>query len=470
MPSTKQIEVIKDYMGRGVVRRLNNSKSYFMRFRFYDHKGWTPWRTTGTSDVQKATRIASERYDKLKEELRDSLIKTDVAKLYTSSRFMGLVEHWLKEYELRAREASNRESIDQYAFYRSTADRYLAEFFRTMPISEITTDVIYDYIEWRRNYWVSGPGSKVVYVEVERNGKTYRKPVNHKPTNPRSGEIGFLKSVFDMAVRRGKISEKQVPEFPSFSKSIKDIQKTRHPAFSKEHWAKLLAALPSFIDVPNPNHILARKLFCHYVVIMAETGLRPGKEYQQLSWQNVTFNKDDETGQEYAEVYVDADNKTGARVVICGPVGCAELKKLKAWTRFSQPTDPVFANQQTGAVVKRFDKLFKQLLDYAGISQSNDGKDYAPYSLRHTYATRKREQGFDDTLLLRMMGHSDHEMIFKHYGQDLPDAHLEKIIAADTGKRRSDHQAIVRSVLEIEAADESDLQLVAGKDGVVRPL
>ena len=111
---TKQTEVVKDYMGRGIIRCLNNSKSYFMRFRFNEHKSWTPWRTTGTSEFEKAQRVAAEHYDGLKAQLKDAEDKQDVSKFYSASSFMSIVRVWLKDYEMRASEPSSNQSLQQY--------------------------------------------------------------------------------------------------------------------------------------------------------------------------------------------------------------------------------------------------------------------------------------------------------------------------------------------------------------------
>ncbi|MDX1738657.1 MAG: hypothetical protein R3261_10500, partial [Alphaproteobacteria bacterium] len=156
-----QIEVVKDYMGRGIIRQLNNSKSYFMRFRFNGHKGWTPWRTTGTSDLDKARRVASEHYDKLKEGLRDKDSKQDISKMYSSTSFMGLARKWLLNYKMLASDPSSKQSMAQYDTYMRLAERYMIEYFGGIRIADISTETIYDYMEWRRNYWVTGPGSNV---------------------------------------------------------------------------------------------------------------------------------------------------------------------------------------------------------------------------------------------------------------------------------------------------------------------
>ena len=58
------VEVVSDFRGRGVIRRLKGSKNYFMRFRFFEQKGWTPWRKTGTADLQTASRVVSDEYQR----------------------------------------------------------------------------------------------------------------------------------------------------------------------------------------------------------------------------------------------------------------------------------------------------------------------------------------------------------------------------------------------------------------------
>lgn len=67
------------------------------------------------------------------------------------------------------------------------------------------------------------------------------------------------------------------------------------------------------------------------------------------------------------------------------------------------------------------------------------------------------------------MGHSDNEMIFKHYAQENTSAHIGTVIAADTPKpKRSDHDTLVKSVLKLTDNEPDDVPLVITDNGNIR--
>ena len=241
----------------------------------------------------------------------------------------------------------------------------------------------------------------------------------------------MIKSIFEFASKEGLITAKQIPDISKSSKNLRDIKKTRHPAFSKEHWKIVEDKIDAYTVTPNDNDKKARIGFKYFMLIMAETGLRSGNEHTAIKWRHIEFDNVEDTGEEIAYINVPEDSKTGSRVIIVTPHGTKLIKELKGWTAFGGQEDPIFADQKTGAPIKRYSGSFKKFMTFCGITKSKDDKVYAPYSLRHTYATRLREGGLEDHIIARLMGHADTDMIEKHYGQDELTAHTEKIAATD---------------------------------------
>jgi len=441
-PTTNsQIEVVKDHSGRGIVRLLAGSKRYYMRFRFYETKGWTPWRKTGTPELRQASKVASDEFQRLRERLSAGGGMLDASAFYADFTFIGTAYRWLSMYRRKAEMkqpasgTGKAASLTQYQTYKELVDRYMTEFFKRKNLDAITANDIYDYIEWRQAYFTTGPGSAIDTIETTRNGKPYRHKVKHEAVELRSGELATIKAIFEFASKEGLITAKQIPDIPRSSKNARDITRTRYPAFSKEHWKVVEGKLDAFTQAArNAEDRKARIGFKYFMLIMAETGLRSGKEHAAIKWRHVEFDKA-ETGEDIAYINVPEDTKTGSRLVIVGPHGTKIIKELKAWTAFSGDEDAIFAHQQTGKPIQRYSATFKKFINFAGLTKSKDDKPYAPYSLRHTYATRLRERGLPDHIIARLMGHKNTDMIAKHYGQDEITSHTEKIVATDKSRK-----------------------------------
>ena len=259
-----QKQVVSDYKGRGVIRTLQGSKNYYMRFGFYDLKGWTPWRTTKTSDFDKASKTASDEYQRLRGRLAGVSGKMDITRIYDDYTFIGAARRWLEMYRRKAEmkkpagSGGRPASLTQHKTYKELVDRYFSEFFKRKNLDSFKDQDIIDYVNWRRTYFTTGPGSSVDTIETERNGKVYHHKVKHEPVELRSGELSVIKAIFEFASKEGLITAKQIPDIPKSSKNIRDIQKTRHPAFSKEHWKIVEDKIDTYTLTPNDNDKKAR--------------------------------------------------------------------------------------------------------------------------------------------------------------------------------------------------------------------
>lgn len=285
--------VVSDFKGRGVIRTLKGSKNYYMRFGFHDQTGWTPWRKTGTSDFQEASKIASDEYQRLRGRLSSTHGKMDVSKIYDDFTFIGAARRWLEMYRRKAeagQPASGRgkpASLIQHKTYQELVDRYMAPFFNNRSLDRFKDQDIIDYVNWRRSYFTTGPGSQMDTIETVRYGKPYRHKVKHEAVELRSGELSTIRAIFQFASKDGLITAKQIPDIPKSSKNIRDIKKSRHPAFSKEHWKIVEDKIDAYTRTPNEDDRKARIGFKYFMLIMAETGLRSGKEHTGIKWRHL---------------------------------------------------------------------------------------------------------------------------------------------------------------------------------------
>ncbi|MBL4837286.1 MAG: tyrosine-type recombinase/integrase [Kordiimonadaceae bacterium] len=166
----------------------------------------------------------------------------------------------------------------------------------------------------------------------------------------------------------------------------------------------------------HPSHHRDRQYLYYYILILANSGIRTG-EAQTLTWASI-----------FDTVTIDGDKrkvlsvvgKTGAREVVCNESvndHIIRLKDLRIDELKSEPplSEPIFCHFD-GSPIKSFKKSFSAALKRAGVLYDRKGNKRVPYSLRHTYATMRLQQGVSVYTLAMNMGTSV-AMIEKYYGK-----------------------------------------------------
>ncbi|CAA7613023.1 hypothetical protein MCP1_1030001 [Candidatus Terasakiella magnetica] len=206
--------------------------------------------------------------------------------------------------------------------------------------------------------------------------------------------------------------------------------------------------MPRYIESANgPVSEHDRKLLCAYMQFMFETGLRPGKEHQQLTWADCELVKQKaEVGHVgITHIHVRDDTKTGKRLAVSSEETWQVLNQIRAFSPWTKPHDPVFADRVTGKAIKTFTKGMEALLKTVGLERDRHGDKFSPYSLRHSYATDRLINGRVDVWLLAKNMGTSVEMIRKHYGHDDRHRHLccnptSSGIKPDGGDRNKDQR------------------------------
>ena len=152
-----------------------------------------------------------------------------------------------------------------------------------------------------------------------------------------------------------------------------------------------------------------RNILRDYILIMANSGLRNG-EARYLKWSDIDIYKKD--GLEW--VTLNVNGKTGKRLVVCQPNTMRFFKRLKNRNYHTSDHDYVFCYSDGQSLEKPFG--FESLLKKAGVLYDGFGHKRTIYSLRHSYATFRIQNGTNIYWLKKNMGTSI-EMIEKHYGQ-----------------------------------------------------
>lgn len=221
--------------------------------------------------------------------------------------------------------------------------------------------------------------------------------------------------------------------------------------------------MPAFIAAANgPVVEIDRKMLCAYMEFMFETGLRPGKEHQQLTWADcqLVVGQGPSGPTKETHIHIHNDTKTGKRTAVSSEETWLVLQRIRSFSRWIELGDPVFADQKTGKAIKCFSKGMSALLKQVGLERDRHGDKFSPYSLRHSYATdRLINAQVDVWLLAKNMGTSV-EMIRNHYGQDEPQQRAMELIH---DKRRmtfgemfkADPDSLPNPDLEMAADDQS---------------
>lgn len=318
--------------------------------------------------------------------------------------------------------------------------RYLVGYFGDRPADQIVDADIERYLEWRRQYWITGPGKDIPYLHYERNGiRLRRRPSRDIPSISRQrGELVVVRALFEQAAKWGYLHPVTVGTI-----RVRKRIDNRRPSFEPHEYQKLIeTSLSRLVDpimlTDTPMEITAKdgrkwrrtKLDEHtrrdrialhcYVEISALTGMRP-TEARNLNWGDVLGYRDERKkpiGERDFRLRVRGKGKSGTLIPQLAALSCFDT----LWRIFEQeldrePTDddPVFADAQ-GNRIQSFKKGFNELLKASGLEYDHRGIRRTPYSLRHFHVSQQLAHGVPIHDLARNTRTSI-AMIDKHYAQ-----------------------------------------------------
>jgi integrase len=316
--------------------------------------------------------------------------------------------------------------------------RYLIGFFADKPVDTIREPDLEHYLEWRRQYWVTGPGKDIEYIHYERAGKRLRRKAQHKaPALSRQRtELVIARALFEQAAKWGFVHPLEMPTIQARRRVD-----NRRPSFAPEEFERLLNTSLQRIYPKHDGgekvihardgrewqllrqngHVLAERVKLHaYIEIAAGTGMRP-PEMKNLNWGDILGFRDvkDKPIREMdIRIRVRGKGKSGTLVPLLGTIPW--FRQL--WELFEQecerePTDddPVFANHH-GKRIQSFKKGFAELLKACNLTTDHRGVRRTSYSLRHYYISSLIAQGVSVHDVARNTRTSI-AMIDKHYAQ-----------------------------------------------------
>jgi integrase len=290
--------------------------------------------------------------------------------------------------------------------------KHVEKFFGSMRLKEITGATLSDL-----NVWM---------VQNSRLGRM--------ASNTIKRYVADFKAFLNWCLDRRYIDA--MPRFPKMK-----LESNRRPHFDSKDWANLTRHLREFVKNkmpdrdPNPNVVRDRQLLRDYVLILANTGIRVG-EARTLKWRDLREIPAPKESNQAPDIALYVKGKTGAREVVARTSDVRsyfkrifEMRMNELQEQIAKETDPIKArNMKTrpgsddyvfcnrdGTPIGSFKKSFAALLKSAGVETDSHGNKRTIYSLRHTYATFRLQEGVHQFVLARNMGTSV-AMLEKHYG------------------------------------------------------
>ena len=288
------------------------------------------------------------------------------------------------------------------------------DFFGATRVKEINTKKLSDLNEWLR--------------ETSRNHTLAPTSLKRYTAN--------LKQFLGWCVEQSYLDA--VPAFPKLK-----APSNRRPHFDRKDYAKLTRHLREYVKAGDyPWVVRDRTMLVNYVLILANTGIRVG-EARKLKWQDIREIPPPEGSNQEPHIALFVSGKTGPREVVARTsdvkIYLKRILELRTKELEKKPENSgyVFCNRD-GTPIGSFKKSFANLLKSAGVESDAEGNKRTIYSLRHTYATFRLQDGVHQFVLAKNMGTSV-GMLEKHYG------HTSNVASADeltkVGKFRDNRKA-----------------------------
>lgn len=383
-------------------------------------KGWKRI-STGEYDVEKASQIACKAYDKHQFRLEEGFTAD-------TKSFSQVAEIAIQEMLDDIEDGNGKKSYQNYILI---IKRYFIPFFKDTHIDTIDHQMLKKQNKYRNDIL------KEKFSIKDENGNKIQKNTLPSKSTINNHSVA-LRRVFNVAIERGWINEKQVPIISNTGEARKT---TRRPYFTPEEYRILYRFMRQWCHTGRKEITRnLRELLRDYVLIAANTGMRTGTETDNLKWNDISTML--LNGNHYLKIIV--NGKTGERELIARrstkkylkriASNFPELKDLTEEELF-RVNDYVF-RLKDGSRPKKLNNTFKQCLAACNLLNDTQGKRRTLYSLRHTYATYSLLNKIPIHLLAKQMGTSV-AMLERHYSHVIPSLAAETLAGEYYGRRKN---------------------------------
>ena len=391
--------------------------TWFCRVKVPNAKGYISC-STKTTDEHAAYKFADDLFHK-------SLVRVHSGQDLNSKKALLALKEFIDFVEKNEKPTQSR-LIKLYVLKGWEA------FFGNKRLKEITTATLVEMNQWisdksierqiQHNKTQQEKYEKLKAKEALRdtprrkNAKTIQPPVVHpiRPISPNTIKrtTNYQRQFFNWCVDRAYLDAS--PKFPKLKSEA-----NRRPHFDNKDWARLTRHIREFVKSDNPNVIRDRTMVTRYVLILANTGIRVG-EARTLKWRDLREIPPTKGSNQPSDIALFVTGKTGPREVVARTPDVKtyfkRILELRVKELGTKPNndDFIFCNRD-GTPIASFKKSFAALLKSAGVETDSHGNKRTIYSLRHTYATFRLQEGVHQFILAKNMGTST-AMLEKHYG------------------------------------------------------
>jgi len=416
--------------------KKHRKPKWYMKLRIAPNKVIN--RSTGLTIYEDAYAFARKEFDRLR----------NAAALGHTLEDFTFEKHWDDWYQRNLNNGTWR--ADRQRWHKNQAARYYKAYFRyadgtSMRLNDILPTYAQAYWDWRIAYWSSEQGEKLAdYNPKRRKAKTTTTQNAVKVPSKKTLQMDqtALNQIFWDARERGRLQQVFKLKTPADSRPH-----NRRPHFEPAEHQSMTAYLRSYRDVMgnfkkdrvNAWHKLQRAQLYHFVIFMLNSGLRVG-EAREMRWRDIQFDVENpEDGDAICVVGVRKATKTSQnRDVQTQPNANKTLKEWRGKSPYAGDNDLVwFGQQKADSPPKPFTNLNKSFQSFLarvpidgakdGLLFNKEGEKRSLYSLRHTYATIRRDHGVEYPDLALNMG-CKREQLEKHYDHSTSNTRRDSIV------------------------------------------
>jgi integrase len=371
------------YLEDGRLTIFKRSGVFYARIRI-TASGRYIWRSLKTTDEQTAIHLGRRLLFQMEQ-------RADQGLPPKSKAFSAVIDDYI-----RYRERDHRHGKTSAGMLRQIirVAKFWREYVGGMPVETIDDKVMRDFIPWRRDYY-----SK--FKTLPKNARL------HPADKTLQWDMMLGKAIVRWATEQGLRGNK-----PAITVTFTPKKKRVRPAFEVSEFRKLWRVLCKRIKKARDKRTKrSRELLRHYVLVIANSGLRPG-EANDLNVRDVHPFKDEKGRSNYRFV---VRGKTGERDVILRSVAAKRLDKLLAKRRAENTAGRLLPMPDGSRIVTLIDQLDAALKE-AGLQKNSFGEKYSIYSFRHFYAVNALRNGVGVFEVARNMGTSV-QIIQEYYGK-----------------------------------------------------
>lgn len=378
-------------------------------------------KSLGTPDVHRAEIKAQRIY-------YETLYKAGEGLNVKISTISKIIAEFVADMETKAAQGFMPKNVASQN--KAILERYVDGFFGPHNPNFISTRTIDQYLSWRSDYWITGPGKDIAYLTYERAGKAITTPVTAKKrvrpspatlNRERAALAAFLRYCFDSQYI------KAIPEIRTVKTGY-----TARPGFSQKEFEAFAAyaRASSQEEGLHPAVFYDRWLFFPYVSFIALSGMRP-TEVKNMKWGDVIGLEIDKDGNpQETDIHLRVYGKGRSRELIPREELAFGIRMLYKFYRdeagiIPEKDDFLFMHKDR-TQFKSFTGQFNRALAATDLTKDYRGVKRTPYSLRHYYITEQLRRGVDAYILARNVGTSV-KMLEEHYDHNTNERYKEML-------------------------------------------